>query len=1751
MNVRIKKILSMLLTVVMLMSAFSSVVPMNAAGVEEVPSILTYVSSQVTPLAPGVEETKYTVFDAQGDQIIYYAITADIASTDTVEVKANYHDNDNTGVWGKATVVEQANSATAKRGYNVVASTNASYYNVSTGQPTGGFVMEGVNINGDSMGNSYPFFAIMKDGTAMIGQKGTFSQYSANIQEAVGGWQMLVWNGAVVATNNTSKYPRSTVGVKANGDVVLMVADGNQKPYSAGLTYVEQANIMLSLGCVAAVELDGGGSATYAAKPEGTDEIVVRNSCCDGTVRSVSNTLMVISTAVADGTFDHANLSVDYSYYAPYSSVAVNALGADKGGYPAEIPGNVSWAVSDESFGTVENGVFNSTGKIGTVTVSMYYDGAEVGQVDVSIAHPTEIAFQAEKKMVPYGRPSDFTVDATHNGAVMYVSPDAFYFECTAGSMEGFLFTAPDEGPKNATVTATYKYAEIAQTVIEVEFGRGSDILFDFEEGITGWGDYFDMVDAANKGEYTNGYSVIYESEGSNSGNLVENGIHENVFLADKENGKVYRGDYSLAYTVDYRYSQAHANWQYAYLYYWGEPIVLKDVENGIAGTRLGMWMYIPEEAVGSCARFAYTYQKSDGTYTTAYLYFTYQYVEKGFSKLTSEKIPEAGWAYVYVDMSQISETYVSTSYYKHPDGSYTREPASNYAPAFIQFIVSSSATGAEKCTFYIDDITLDYSDAVDDRDMPIISNPLILEDQDSYAIDGRTLNYNTITVTADAKEDTSRGTNYTGLNEATAQVYVDGHNVDTKFAGGKISATGIVLPNGTHDITFEIADKQGNYTKLTKQIVIDAESSQPYVVLNGAAAALKPDGMIYTGGQYNMTLDTDKVEGIDSVSFKLWLNSASEWALEHMTVLPGFEVEYTLDENSCTADITVSRVSSTATGAATLLTIPVYAWSWNEELGLCSAATQWNSNGCAPQIAVSYKVKYGNVEYTAEYAVNNSAYVAGFSNKRVDAKTELNSSIANLKNTIGTWHYHTEVALEDLTATCVADGYTGRTVCSVCNSVVNWGTTVTASGHVYVVDATGEKAVLVCEGCGEVVSGTGFYNGKNGEIYYVQNGTLATDWVVISYTGTDRDYYYFDKTTYAAYVGVYTIDGVEYEFDETGKQAHAAFVEQHGGIRCYFGGHFLTGKWVEEEEGTYWVDPSGFVAFGNCAVKDYLAAPIVWYNFDETTGLLQGICNGFFEYQGEKYWCDSEGHVTYGAVVLDDGIIFCSIKGRVSVNESCYIGDSLDSKGGLADGYYYCDENGYIVANGFISAGGNIYYMVDYNKAKGFVKIGDDYYIFNANNGTMYSDKTIWVGTNDYGIAPGNYYFDADGKMFVPDVVNGERKIIEENGSLYFTIDGVKMYGGLYELDGDYYYATSDGTLATDVVRWVSVTNDLVPVGYYKFEADGKLMKTGFMTTPEGYTYYFDDLQKVKGFVKIEDKYYYFNANSGMMYSDVTMWVGANEYGVTPENYYFGIDGAMVIFEIDVEVEGTVITILGLHDIRDVWISNGDCADYNEVNANRVFRAPSGSTRITADGKLSYNVQNNGTYTIFVRYANGGEYREIIECDDTVNAYKNIITIDELDDTVKDVFVSYGVCTTYGEIKAGMVYHLPGTSYKIVNGSWSYMVPENGTYTVYIRHYDGSVRSYTVECDRGDIATLAQDGNTVTFTGLDNLYVLRYVKGTYSTSAQVKRAAGCRNVSPDAISDGTWSVTLNSGVYTFVTQFVDGNYVFYTVTVE
>lgn len=60
---------------------------------------------------------------------------------------------------------------------------------------------------------------------------------------------------------NRLRHPRSAVGIKPNGNVILLTVDGRHEN-SAGMSLFELTKIMKWLGCTSAINLDGGGSTT-------------------------------------------------------------------------------------------------------------------------------------------------------------------------------------------------------------------------------------------------------------------------------------------------------------------------------------------------------------------------------------------------------------------------------------------------------------------------------------------------------------------------------------------------------------------------------------------------------------------------------------------------------------------------------------------------------------------------------------------------------------------------------------------------------------------------------------------------------------------------------------------------------------------------------------------------------------------------------------------------------------------------------------------------------------------------------------------------------------------------------------------------------------------------------------------------------------------------------------------------------------------------------------------------------------------------------------------------------------------------------------------------------------------------------------------------------------------------------------------------------------------------------------------------
>ena len=87
---------------------------------------------------------------------------------------------------------------------------------------------------------------------------------------AIGGGPTLVHNGKIMITNKeeqlqiggeNDRHPRTAMGYTSDGRLIILVIEGRNPGIAEGATLVDEANILLKLGCYEALNLDGGGSS--------------------------------------------------------------------------------------------------------------------------------------------------------------------------------------------------------------------------------------------------------------------------------------------------------------------------------------------------------------------------------------------------------------------------------------------------------------------------------------------------------------------------------------------------------------------------------------------------------------------------------------------------------------------------------------------------------------------------------------------------------------------------------------------------------------------------------------------------------------------------------------------------------------------------------------------------------------------------------------------------------------------------------------------------------------------------------------------------------------------------------------------------------------------------------------------------------------------------------------------------------------------------------------------------------------------------------------------------------------------------------------------------------------------------------------------------------------------------------------------------------------------------------------------------
>lgn len=937
-----RRVISLLLTVIMLISLLPAVYaePAVQSGANETvgaPEGKFVVSHTNYTISNGITET-HVIYNTQdgNDQVKGYLTTVSPEAKAEFKVSySNYYSKNSTTEsraeaaknlkWDMISVTKQAANYETATGRNVLFATNGDYYNMQTGQPLGYVIMEGNIVQTSNGAAQEPYFAVLKDGSYAIREAGVDC---SDVKEAVSGPFLIIKNGEItIGTEDTSRAPRNSIGLKEDGTVVMFLADGRQG-VSNGMSIRQVAEVLKAEGCVSAIYLDGGGSATVASKHEGSSTLEIQNTPSDGIERVVASSLLLVSTETGSGKFDHASLSPNNEVYIANGSVEFTAVGVDTAGFPVDIPNGAKWALEDTSYGTIDaaTGVFKSNGKCGKVTAKLMLNGKSVGTTSVEIQEPDELYFTSKSLNLRFNSTSDLGLAVKFKQRDINLSGLDLNWAVSGDKVgeikNNVLTTIKAKQQLNATITVSYTKADGTKLTdtIAVEIGRMPQVIWDFEPDSNGnlikcgehdWGtngnqfadenteltyitfeksavgdkEVFsdDWITKTSKGPFTFGGTYIKNSSDQTynpSAQILGSAGYEFFTwhtgfmkqhsavaeVVSSQNGETRFGDHALR--LDYDYTDLAPGYRNVneYLYY--------ACTDDSAKTDL----YAGKELEGTPTGFGCWVYAPEGTpnywlWTTIAYYNAdtgnYDRANVHFKTQDGRSIQYngiywEGWMYVEADL---------TPYAKYATPEHPLKFVNGTPIILLTFIPGGSANengdkipmgDFAKGSLYFDNFRVVYGDTIDDMESPVFSG--VKANGTELAEDGSTV-LTSSTITLNAAFSDPESDNASGIETAKTALYVDGIKQTLSTSTATSAECKLMLANGTHSVKFVISDGFGNVTNLTRYFTVNDKNS-PY-----SSVKLSGENTAVIGKDYSLTLTADKFDKLGKIDVNVVIN--------------------------------------------------------------------------------------------------------------------------------------------------------------------------------------------------------------------------------------------------------------------------------------------------------------------------------------------------------------------------------------------------------------------------------------------------------------------------------------------------------------------------------------------------------------------------------------------------------------------------------------------------------------------------------------------------------------------------------------------------------------------------------------------------------------------------------------------------------------------------------------------------------------
>lgn len=441
-------------------------------------------------------------------------------------------------------------------------------------------------------------------------------------------------------------------------------------------------------------------------------------------------------------------------------------------------------------------------------------------------------------------------------------------------------------------------------------------------------------------------------------------------------------------------------------------------------------------------------------------------------------------------------------------------------------------------------------------------------------------------------------------------------------------------------------------------------------------------------------------------------------------------------------------------------------------------------------------------------------------------------------------------------------------------------GLVKTAAGFIHYFDENGEQLKNVAVNVGD----TTYVFGEGGRL-----ARKSFIWDKVDFTFPENvNFYYGDEKGHAV-KGLQTIDGYQLYFDKNGRQAKGQIVEIDG--KTYYfdknNGRMVKNQWASVNFGG--INPASY-DYRSYYLGNDGAAVTGWQDINgkrlyfTDTGIY--AANGIYSINGKNYLFENGQLVKDAFGVVDYPGAKVRLKYTYRTNSD---GEVLTGKQ-IIDGTEYVFASDGRVVDGVIGYDGKLYLV---NKDG---KIEKNYFgAFFSKNPILggYNFSGIY-GTDENGVLLKGIQRGSDGQLhyFQPEVKSVNKPTWKEiDGKRYRLTKSYRTEGhaGMYttiilsnttlKVDNKTYMIDNEGVATEFLAKKQFVRDDFW--NWYYYDADGKLL-TGRQTI-DGVQLYFDKNGKqAKGtLVDIDGDTYYFDKDSGALWTNRTIELGGVTYTI------------------------------------------------------------------------------------------------------------------------------------------------------------------------------------------------------------------------------------------------------------------------------